>query len=95
MEELASKYNTVGIERSFQTSYGDTVTVDGGIYGYKIDVNAEFEALMEAINNGESQTREPVYSQKVCTGARMISEIPMWRLALGIRRCFSIRMGSW
>lgn len=64
VEELASKYNTVGIERSFQTSYGDTVTVDGGIYGYKIDVNAEFEALMEAINNGESQTREPVYSQK-------------------------------
>lgn len=63
VEELAAKYDTVGIERSFETSYGDTVTVKGGIYGYKIDVNKEYEALLEAINNGESQTREPIYSQ--------------------------------
>lgn len=60
---LAEKYNTAGKAKSFATSYGTTVTVSGGDYGWKIDREAEQAALLEHIKAGEKTTKEPAYAK--------------------------------
>lgn len=62
---LGKKYNTAYTERTFSTSYGKDVKVSG-YYGWRIDQQAETEALEAIIAAGDSQVREPIYSQ---TGA--------------------------
>lgn len=62
--DLASRYNTVGTTRTIQTPAGKTAKVSGGSYGWKIDQEAEIEALIANITKGEQVTREPEYSQK-------------------------------
>ncbi len=59
---LAETYNTAYTKRKFMTSYGREVEVSG-VYGWRIDQTAETAALVEIILAGESQTREPEYSQ--------------------------------
>lgn len=61
VESLAATYDTVGNSREFVTSMGSTVTVQGGNYGWQIDVDAETAALLEILASGESVAREPVY----------------------------------
>lgn len=63
---LAKKYNTSYTTRSFMTSYGKEVKV-AGVYGWRINQSAETSALAEIIRAGESQTREPEYSQKAAS----------------------------
>lgn len=63
VQSLASKYNTYGDEREFQTAKGDTVTIGGGDYGWVVDKEAEKEQLLAEVKAGEVKTREPVYSQ--------------------------------
>ena len=63
IQELASKYNTYKTQRSFTSGNGNTVTVEGGDYGWIIDKDAEYEALVANIQNGEVVTKEPVYSK--------------------------------
>ena len=60
---LATKYNTKGKPRQFTTATGNTVTVEGGGYGWKIDQAAEAAQLSKEIQSGTQTTREPVYSQ--------------------------------
>ncbi|MEY8356047.1 peptidoglycan binding domain-containing protein [Lachnospiraceae bacterium 54-53] len=60
---LGKKYDTVGIARSFQTSLGKVIEVNGGIYGWKINQSAETEALLENISHGLVIFKEPVYTQ--------------------------------
>lgn len=62
--ELSKKYDTVGAQRTFRTSSGKTIAVKGGLYGWKIDRNAEAEALLKNITRGEKIKKEPVYEQK-------------------------------
>lgn len=62
VEGLASQYDTLGGSRQFVATGGNTVTVPGGNYGWKIDVAAEADELAQLLINGESQTREPIYS---------------------------------
>lgn len=61
---LSTTYNTVGIEREFQTTRGDIVKVAGGSYGNKIDEKAEFTFLLNAFLNKESGTRIPQYTSE-------------------------------
>lgn len=61
---LSKKYDTVGIVRNFQSSTGKIVEVKGGIYGWKINLGAEFLALIENIKNGAVVEKEPIYAQK-------------------------------
>lgn len=63
VQGLATKYNTYGDVREFKTSKGDTISIGGGDYGWVIDKEAEKNALIEELKNGEVKTREPVYSQ--------------------------------
>lgn len=60
---LAENYNTVGKAKSLKTSYGTTITISGGDYGWKIDKEAETEALMENIKAGDVVSKEPTYAK--------------------------------
>jgi vancomycin resistance protein YoaR len=64
VNELSRRYDTVGTERDFKTSTGKTIAVKGGLYGWKIDRDAEAKALLENITRGETLKKEPVYAQK-------------------------------
>lgn len=63
VKTLAEKYNTAYTYKNFKTSYGPTVTIKGGNYGWRINQGVESTALTEIIKSGTGQTREPVYSQ--------------------------------
>lgn len=62
--ELAAEYDTVGTSRKFMATRGEEVTVEGGIYGNKIDQQAEVTYLEEAFLSGRKEVHEPVYTQK-------------------------------
>lgn len=64
---LGKKYDTVGISRTFTTSTGKTVEVKGGLYGWKIDRDAETKALINHIKRGDKIVKEPAYMQKAFT----------------------------
>ncbi len=64
INKLSRKYDTVGVARNFETSVGKIIEVQGGLYGWKINQEAETEALVENIKLGEIIEREPVYAQK-------------------------------
>lgn len=60
---LAETYNTAYHTKALKTSYGSTVKITQGNYGWMIDQKTEVEQLIQAIESGESQEREPVYLQ--------------------------------
>lgn len=60
---LADTYNTYGKSKTLSTSYGSTVTVPGGNYGWKIDQDTTANALIGYLENGESYTGDVSYSQ--------------------------------
>lgn len=64
VETLAAKYDTVGASRQFLSTRGDMVTVEGGLYGNKIDQDAETAYLKEAFETKKSEVHEPVYLQE-------------------------------
>ena len=61
---LSEQYNTVGILREFNTSNGKKVELKDGIYGWKIDNDAEIDALLNNIKNADIVEKEPVYLQR-------------------------------
>lgn len=61
--ELAKEYNTSGKPKTLETSYGATVTINNGDYGWKIDKEAEAEEMLKNIKNGDVISREPVYAK--------------------------------
>lgn len=74
-EHIADKYDSFvpGYTRTFESTMDGTVTVPlspTSIYGWKTDVDATVEKLVEHIKEGGEMTIEPVYSQE---GFRMNS----------------------
>ncbi len=69
VQSLADKYNTKGRPRSFTTATGNVVTVEGGSYGWLIDQEAEYNALIANIQNGETVTREANYASRAASHA--------------------------
>lgn len=67
VQSLAAKYDTKGKERTFTSASGNTVTVSGGSYGWKIDQEAEYNALIANIQKAEIVTREPNYSSRAAS----------------------------
>lgn len=61
VKNLAEAYDTVNTERVFTTVSGREVSLTGP-YGWKINQAAEVDALIALIQNGESQTRTPIYA---------------------------------
>lgn len=62
--DMAQKYNTIYYDRTFRTSYGETITIPGQAneYGYMIDEDAEYSRLWSDIQANAPVEREPVYS---------------------------------
>lgn len=67
VKNLASTYNTAYKPKTLKTSYGKTVTITTGNYGWKINQAKETAALVSLIKNGEQTSREPEYSQKAAS----------------------------
>lgn len=67
VQQLGKKYNTAYQPKKLKTSYGETVTITGGNYGWRINQKEEAAALAEIIRSGQSQEREPVYLQKAAS----------------------------
>lgn len=66
---LASKYNTKGGKRIFQSSTGHKVAVSGGDYGWVLDTEKETKVLTKLICKGKEKTKQPAYIQKaICFG---------------------------
>ncbi len=61
LREFGKQYDTVGKTRTITSPWGKTVEVSGGTYGWSVDEDAEFPALVESIKKGEVVTREPIY----------------------------------
>ena len=61
---LSKKYDTVGIKREFQTTTGKKVELQGGLYGWKINREAETNALLNNIKHAEVVEKEPIYLQR-------------------------------
>lgn len=64
VKELAGNYDTAYKPKTLKTSYGDTVTISRGNYGWRINQSAETAAVTAIVKAGEKQTREPEYIQK-------------------------------
>lgn len=84
VRSLSKRYDTVGIARNFKTSVGKIVEVEGGLYGWKIDRNAESKALLENIKQGDVIEKEPVYAQRALT--RGMGEIGNTYVEINITR---------
>lgn len=60
---LAKTYNTAYCVKDLKTSYGPTVRITQGSYGWLIDQKTETEDLVQIIKSGESVEREPAWLQ--------------------------------
>ncbi len=67
VDTLAANYDTVGKTRSFHTTAGNTININGGDYGWQIDIDKEVKALIDNIKNGQLITKEPIYSEKTAS----------------------------
>ncbi len=70
VDALADQYDTVGASRQFLSTRGDMVTVEGGLYGNKIDREAEVAYLTEAFCEKRSEVHEPAYLQEAWAKGR-------------------------
>ncbi len=61
IDSLCQEYDTLGSARSFQSTRGDVVTVEGGTYGNKIDREAEIEYLIQALSDHAEEVHIPAY----------------------------------
>lgn len=63
IDYIGKTYNTFGQVRTLKTSYGKTIDISGGDYGWWLDRTSEQKELVAAIEEGTQGAREPVYFQ--------------------------------
>lgn len=63
VSELSDKYDTVGKERKFVTYDERIISITGGDYGWKINVEKTAEELIKLMEAGTIDVIEPVYEQ--------------------------------
>lgn len=64
VDDLAASYNTVFRKHTLKTSYGKTIDITNGDYGWKVDKEGEKEQLLKDIEGGKAVSREITYSQR-------------------------------
>jgi len=69
MTEFGRRYDTVGTTRPLTTPAGKATEVSGGTYGWIINEEAEFPALVSSIRNGEVVTKAPACDQTAASHA--------------------------
>lgn len=61
--EFVSRYDTLGATRPLTTPTGKVTEVSGGTYGWSLNGEEEFSALLNSIKNGEVVTKSPACYQ--------------------------------
>lgn len=64
IDNIGKKYETMGQTKEFLNSYGETIKVSGGDFGWWINRKAEAEAIINDIKALNSVTREPNFLQR-------------------------------
>ncbi|HZJ57864.1 MAG TPA: L,D-transpeptidase family protein [Clostridia bacterium] len=63
VDYIGKTYNSFGRTRTFKTSYGTTIKVKGGDYGWWLNRPLEVSELIELLLAGEKAKKEPAYFQ--------------------------------
>ena len=64
VDELASAHNTVFRKHTLKTSYGETIDIVNGDYGWKVDKEGEREQIIKDLKAGTSKKREITYERR-------------------------------
>ena len=64
INNICSKYNTIGNKRTFVSKGSGKITISGGNYGWIVNVNKEVNKLISDIKTGTIKTRKPIYEQE-------------------------------
>lgn len=64
VDELASSHNTVFRKHTLKTSYGQTIDIVNGDYGWKVDKAGEKEQIIKDLKEGVSKIREITYERR-------------------------------
>ena len=68
-KELASQYNSIGATRTFTGKDGQSHTVSGGTYGFRVSTDSEVSALLKMINENKSENnRIPEHTGQLPSG---------------------------
>lgn len=65
VKELASQYNSIGATRTFTGKDGQSHTVSGGTYGFRVSTDSEVSALLKMINENN---RTPEHTGQLPSG---------------------------
>lgn len=69
VKELASQYNSIGATRTFTGKDGQSHTVSGGTYGFRVSTDSEVSALLKMINENKSKNnRIPEHTGQLPSG---------------------------
>lgn len=69
VKELASQYNSIGVTRTFTGKDGQSHTVSGGTYGFRVSTDSEVSALLKIINENKSENnRIPEHTGQLPSG---------------------------
>lgn len=69
VKELASQYNSIGATRTFTGKDGQSHTVSGGTYGFRVSTDSEVSALLKMINENKSENnRTPEHTRQLPSG---------------------------
>ena len=69
VKELASQYNSIGATRTFTGKDGQSHTVSGGTYGFRVSTDSEVSALLNMINENKSENnRIPEHTGQLPSG---------------------------
>ena len=69
VKELASQYNSIGVTRTFTGKDGQSHTVSGGTYGFRVCTDSEVSALLKMINENKSENnRIPEHTGQLPSG---------------------------
>ncbi len=76
---LASKYDTAYKSKTLNTSYGKTVTISKGFYGWKINQEKKPVSYMTLSSPGKARPGSRYIARKPTAMEQMITAILMWR----------------
>ncbi|MSS77322.1 peptidoglycan binding domain-containing protein [Anaerococcus sp. AGMB00486] len=63
VENMAEETNTYGRNRKFKATDIGEITVNPGVYGFKLNIDETINSLYDAFNQRKSQEIEPVYER--------------------------------
>ena len=67
VEKIHQSFSTYGKSKEFKTSYGKTITVTRGDYGWLVNKEKEKKYIRKAIQNKKVETRRPEYTKRAAS----------------------------